>query len=1206
MQKYLYLLSLIFFSSHLVGQNFWNAQKLDRKQLRSNFSEEIIPEKYHTYQLNSENIMSYLSSLPGEKNDKPIDLSHHLIVPLADGELHDFIMWESPIVEAGLQAKYPQIKTYKGYKKNDRSTTIRITMGPSGLSAMVKKSDELTFIDKLESSNTNNYIVYNLSDYDDPLLSHPNLCGLHDHENIADQNKKPRWGLGQRNEMIELRKFRLAMACTGPWGQLRGSKEKALEDMINLVNRSNLIFEAEIAMRMVIIADNERIINIDPLNDPYTNTTRGLEILRQNTRILNQRIGESNYDIGHVLSICNDVGGVAGGLICTENRGAGVTCYNSANLNNGTVLVFTHEVGHQITASHTFNNCVGQDGQLSLANGFEPGSGNTIMAYPGACGSSNLGIPRQSYFHGTNLDQMLFYTNFPNITGYNCAEKVDIGNFLPIIDMPYQSGFTIPKSTPFFLNASATDGNEEDNLTFSWEQFDAQTSRPPGDPLGDCPLFVSLNPSTSTARYFPNQTRIMSGEFFNRLEYLPTYSRNMTFRFIARDDNPLGSSAVWEEIKFRVDGNAGPFEITEPSTPKIWKYSERVEIEWNVANTNNAPVNCKSVDIFLFTGNRIDFDSDEMIILAERIPNNGKASVIMPAISSTRARIVIKASDNIFFTLSNSNSRILESTEPGFFMNVDKVKKETCLPESVTYSFSTIGFSGLTDSISFNVEGLPSNIIANFSQTKVAPGETNTLELNLSDAQGNNEYQFNVISYAEGIDTIVRTLFLTTYGTAVDNIELYSPAPEASGIEPIQVYNWARLSDAIGYELQVSTSPAFDALIIHQTLFDTVFNSSLFLANSTLFFWRVRAFNDCKTGEWTPIQTFHTESFSCFDAQSGPLQINISGTGRPVVEATINVLKDSEVNEISVNNLRGSHQRISDLVVKLMAPSGKEVLLWSKKCPANSSINLNLNDKSTLPLRCPINLGNVHKPEEPLANFKGEKTQGVWVLRVEDTELGQGGRINNFDLEFCTSTSINNPSLLVNNLLIAPANMNSVISKSLLEIGHPTQSAEFLTFILTKTTSNGVITKNNQPLNIGDSFTQNDINSGLISYIHNTALLDADSFDFVVVDGESGWLPIHTFNIEIDNSSSNDDLKVIENKIWIYPNPAQSIINISSLDAQQNISLIKVYNSNGQLIEQINWNNSSGSLDVTSFPRGMVILQLHLGNTIISKRVVLK
>lgn len=49
----------------------------------------------------------------------------------------------------------------------------------------------------------------------------------------------------------------------------------------------------------------------------------GQSLVGQNTTVLNARIGSGSYDIGHVFSICSDVGGVVDGYICTSSKGQG-------------------------------------------------------------------------------------------------------------------------------------------------------------------------------------------------------------------------------------------------------------------------------------------------------------------------------------------------------------------------------------------------------------------------------------------------------------------------------------------------------------------------------------------------------------------------------------------------------------------------------------------------------------------------------------------------------------------------------------------------------------------------------------------------------------------------------------------------------------------------------------------------------------------
>lgn len=161
---------------------------------------------------------------------------------------------------------------------------------------------------------------YYTSDHIENNLYENVLCGTKDE--IPHDKKGPKWGTETRNrsDKMELRLYRLALACTGEWGTVRATKENALAEMVTFIDRANLTFESEVALRLMLIARNDELIFLDPATDPYTSANEGLVILGQNRSVLNNRVGANAYEVGHVFSKCYDVGGVAGGNICTQEK----------------------------------------------------------------------------------------------------------------------------------------------------------------------------------------------------------------------------------------------------------------------------------------------------------------------------------------------------------------------------------------------------------------------------------------------------------------------------------------------------------------------------------------------------------------------------------------------------------------------------------------------------------------------------------------------------------------------------------------------------------------------------------------------------------------------------------------------------------------------------------------------------------------------
>ncbi|MEZ4851725.1 MAG: cadherin-like domain-containing protein [Bacteroidia bacterium] len=116
------------------------------------------------------------------------------------------------------------------------------------------------------------------------------------------------------------------------------------------------------------------------------------------------------------------------------------------------------------------------------------------------------------------------------------------------------------------------------------------------------------------------------------------------------------------------------------------------------------------------------------------------------------------------------------------------------------------------------------------------------------------------------------------------------------------------------------------------------------------------------------------------------------------------------------------------------------------------------------------------------------------------------------------------PEVITNLPLSVIQWQNEIISNSFLEVTDGTSSAGDLIYTLVSAPQNGFVELSNQAILVGETFTQNDINTGLVKYQHNGTNTSSDAFTFTIQNNNGGWFGAPTFQINITNTTSIADL----------------------------------------------------------------------------------
>lgn len=622
---------------------------------------QIIPQRYLTLRLQSEAFKALLFRAPMEGSPESLELE----LPLPNGSLQRFKVVESPILPEPLASQYPELKTFSLKGIDDPRAVGKLDWSAFGFHAMVRSPRGDFFIDPYCVSNTRDYLVYYTADFKkDPSQILPELGP----EPNANPDPAP-GSQGQHKSAAQppaicvganLKTYRLAVACTGEYavaatGLAAPTVSQTLSKIVTSVNRVDGVYESDLAIRLVLVPTQTAITFTNAATDPFTGNNNAVTLINQSQSVITNTIGSANFDIGHTFSTGG--GGLAGlGVVCDNSQKArGITGSPNPVGDPYDIDYVAHEIGHQFRGNHTFNaNTSSCNGNRNASTAVEPGSGITIMAYAGICGSNDLAPNSIAYFHAISYDEIINFAH--SGSGAICAQSATTGNNPPQVSPG--SLIYVPKGTPFFLTGSATDP-DGDSLTYSWEETDVAASSGNWN-SGNKPYFRSYDPDTSSTRYFPKKSVVISGNYTGtKGEYLPSTPQVLNFRLSVRDNKMGGGGVCYSNYTVSVDQN-GPFAVLYPSAPGIyWLSASQQTVTWDVNGTDFIPFNCDSVRVSI----SLDGGQNYSVLLPST-PNDGSEVIQAPSVSSTTntCRIKVEAKGQYFYDVSNNNFTI--GTDP--------------------------------------------------------------------------------------------------------------------------------------------------------------------------------------------------------------------------------------------------------------------------------------------------------------------------------------------------------------------------------------------------------------------------------------------------------------------------------------------------------------------------------------------------------------
>lgn len=556
------------------------------------------------------------------------------------------------------------------------------------------------------------------------------------------------------------------------------------------------------------------------------------------------------------------------------------------------------------------------------------------------------------------------------------------------------------------------------------------------------------------------------------------------------------------------------------------------------------------------------------------------------------------ATTNSTFTISTQNSIV-----------------NTCLSlSSAIFNMEYKPLGGYSTNTTFSVSGIPSGASYTLSSNFFSSSNT-SFDLTINDINTIAKGEYIITITGIGSSTVSKELLLIVK----DDVSTITTVSPTNGLNQIDINNvnlvWNADSEATSYDLEIATDAGFNSIIESINTCNTYYSLTSTLNLNTVYYWRVRGKTNCSTGDYSITQNFITNPETDCTSETISFSNNTSTVINDGAEST-SIININSGNSFSVKKVNVSieitHSYVGDLLISLESPNS-EIILFNYNCSDEINIDISFDDNAATNVVCGSSpLSGTYKATNLLSTFINENSVGDWTLKVWDGYSGDTGTLNSWTLDFeydnCTTQTITNSTFL-NNPIIAGASIPYILQQSETEASSSGSQPNEQIYMVTQSPSIGTITLNDINIDLGGTFSQDDINTGNVKYINSSPVNNLDSFIVDITNTTNGFLPNQQVNLTIDASSLSIDYQFFKKTgTTVYPTISNGEFFIAS-NASLGLTSIDLYSINGQKVfsDRLNINKGvAAKISVFGLSSGVYILKIKTETISGSKKLIIR